>query len=154
MTTLDNRPNTALLVVDVQNGVVAGAPGRDDVVANIGSLVEKARREEVPVVWVQHSSEALAPGSDAWQIVPELSPAEAEPLVPKAYGDSFEATSLETVLVRSRRRATRRRRCADGCVRSLDPPRRVRPWLRRDARQRRPYDRGPDGLGRAAARNR
>ena len=98
MTTLDNRPNTALLVVDVQNGVVAGAPGRDDVVANIGSLVEKARREEVPVVWVQHSSEALAPGSDAWQIVPELSPAAAEPLVPKTYGDSFEATSLETVL--------------------------------------------------------
>ena len=98
MTTLDNRPNTALLVVDVQNGVVAGASGRDDVVANIGSLVEKARREEVPVVWVQHSSEALAPGSDAWQIGPELSPAAAEPLVPKTYGDSFEATSLETVL--------------------------------------------------------
>src|SRR5580765_4580783 len=98
MTTLDNRPNTALLVVDVQNGVVAGAPRRDDVVANIGGLVEKARREEVPVVWVQHSSEALAPGSGAWQIVPELSPAAAEPLVPKTYGDSFEATSLESVL--------------------------------------------------------
>ena len=25
MTTIDNRPNTALLVVDVQNSVVAGA---------------------------------------------------------------------------------------------------------------------------------
>src|SRR6478752_2877158 len=98
MTTLDNRPNTALLVIDVQNGVVEGAPRRDDVVANIGSLVERARREEVPVVWVQHSSEALAPGSDAWQIVPELSPAAAEPVVPKTYGDSFEATSLESVL--------------------------------------------------------
>ena len=31
MTTLENRPNTALLVVDVQNGVVEGAPGRDAV---------------------------------------------------------------------------------------------------------------------------
>ena len=141
MTTLDNRPNTALLVIDVQNGVVEGAPGRDDVVANIGSLVEKARREEVPVVWVQHSSEALVPGSDAWQIVPELSPDAAEPLVPKTYGDSFEDDQSRDGALRSRRRATRRRRRADGCVRPLDAPRRVRPWLRRDARQRRPYDR-------------
>src|SRR6266536_768142 len=42
MTTLENRPNTALLVVDVQNGVVEGTPERDAVVANVGSLVEKA----------------------------------------------------------------------------------------------------------------
>jgi len=27
VTTLENRPNTALLVVDVQNGVVTGLPG-------------------------------------------------------------------------------------------------------------------------------
>src|SRR3954463_804148 len=57
MTTLENRPKTALLVVDVQNGVVEGAPERDTVVANVGSLVEKARREQGPVVWVQHSHE-------------------------------------------------------------------------------------------------
>ena len=53
MTTLQNRPNTALLVIDVQNGVVAGAHQRDAVVANVGSLVDKARSEHVPVVWVQ-----------------------------------------------------------------------------------------------------
>ena len=51
MTTLENRPHTALLVVDVQNGAVEGAHARDAVVANIGSLVERARREQVPVVW-------------------------------------------------------------------------------------------------------
>ena len=60
MATLENRPNTALLVVDVQNGVVAEAHERDAVVANVGSLVEKARQEQVPVVWVQHSDEGLA----------------------------------------------------------------------------------------------
>src|SRR5215208_6319807 len=98
MTTLENRPNTALLVVDVQNGVVARAHQRDAVVANVGSLVEKARREQVPVVWVQHSDEQTIRGSDRWQIVPELSPDAAEPLVEKHYGDSFEATTLETVL--------------------------------------------------------
>jgi nicotinamidase-related amidase len=98
MTTLENRPNTALLVIDVQNGVVGGAHERDAVVANIGSLVEKARREQVPVVWVQHSDEQLATGSDDWRIVPELTPADTEPLVAKSYGDSFEDTTLETVL--------------------------------------------------------
>src|SRR6266850_8610304 len=86
MTTLENRPNTALLVIDVQNGVVEGAPERNAVVANVGSLVEKARQEQVPVVWVQHSDEGLAKGSDEWRIVPELSPDEAEPLVEKSYG--------------------------------------------------------------------
>jgi nicotinamidase-related amidase len=98
LTTLENRPNTALLVIDVQNGVVEGAHERDAVVANVGSLVDKARREEVPVVWVQHWSEGLAKGSDNWRIVPELAPGDAEPLVDKNYGDSFEDTTLETVL--------------------------------------------------------
>ena len=98
MTTLENRPNTALLVIDVQNGVVAEAHERDAVVANVGSLVEKARQEGIPVVWVQHSDEDLAKGSDEWRIVPELAPGDAEPLVHKNYGDSFEDTTLETVL--------------------------------------------------------
>jgi nicotinamidase-related amidase len=98
MTTLENRPNTALLVVDVQNGVVGGAHERDAVVANIGRLVEKARQERVPVVWVQHSDEELARLGDDWQIVPELAPGDTEPLVEKNYGDSFEATTLEGVL--------------------------------------------------------
>ena len=98
MTTLENRPNTALLVIDVQNGVVEGAHERDAVVANIGTLVDRARQEQVPVVWVQHSSEELERGGDPWQIVPELEPGEAEPVVEKTYGDSFEDTDLETVL--------------------------------------------------------
>ena len=98
MTTLENRPNTALLVVDVQNGVVAGAHEREAVVANVAGLVEKARREDVPVVWVQHSDEGLAHGSDEWRIVPELDPRDDEPLVEKSYGDSFEDTPLEAVL--------------------------------------------------------
>jgi nicotinamidase-related amidase len=67
-------------------------------VANVASLVEKARREKVPVVWVQHSDEDLVRGSEGWRFVPELLPDDAEPLVEKNYGDSFEATDLETVL--------------------------------------------------------
>jgi nicotinamidase-related amidase len=98
MTTLENRPGTALLVIDVQNGVVAGAHERDAVVANIAALVGKARQEKVPVVWVQHSSDELPKGSETWQYVPELPRGDGEPLVEKLYGDSFEDTDLESVL--------------------------------------------------------
>ncbi|WP_406633789.1 cysteine hydrolase family protein [Amycolatopsis sp. WGS_07] len=98
MTTLNDRPNTALLVVDVQNGVVDGSHERDKVVANIAALVEKARQAEIPVVWVQHESEELEKGSPQWDLAPELKPAPAEPLVEKRYGDSFEDTTLESVL--------------------------------------------------------
>ena len=98
MTTLPDRPNTALLVIDVQNGVMAGAYDRDSVIENVAALVDKARAEHVPVVWVQHSSDELATGSDAWQYVPELTRRVDEPLVAKTYPDSFDATDLETVL--------------------------------------------------------
>jgi nicotinamidase-related amidase len=98
MTTLENRPNTALLVIDVQNGVVGGTYERDAVVANIGSVVEQARRAQVPVVWIQQYDERLAKGGDDWQIVPELDPADAEPHIDKEYADSFEETTLESVL--------------------------------------------------------
>jgi nicotinamidase-related amidase len=98
MTTLENRPKTALLVIDVQNAVVDGAHERDAVVANVGTLVDRARVEDIPVVWVQHSDEDIEKGSEGWKIVPELAPEEAEPLVQKHYPDSFEDTSLESVL--------------------------------------------------------
>jgi nicotinamidase-related amidase len=98
MTTIDNRPNTALLVVDVQNGIVGDAYDRDAVVANVGAVVEKARAAEVPVVWVQHSSDNLEQGSEPWEIVPELSPDASELLVQKRYPDSFEETTLESLL--------------------------------------------------------
>jgi nicotinamidase-related amidase len=98
MTTLTDRPHTALIVIDVQNDVVGGSHNRDDVVANISTLVDKARGEQVPVVWVQHSSDNMPQGSDGWQYVPELTQDDAEPVVHKRYPDSFEETDLETVL--------------------------------------------------------
>ena len=98
MTTLADRPNTALVVVDVQNGVVTGAHERDLVVANINTLVDRARAADVPVVWVQHSDEEMTVGSEDWQLVPELSPTDGEPRVRKTWGDSFEDTDLEEVL--------------------------------------------------------
>ncbi|ROS22939.1 isochorismatase family protein [Cellulomonas sp. PhB150] len=98
MTTFENRPRSALLVVDVQNGVVAEAHERDATVATIAGLVERARRQQVPVIWVQQTDDNLVAGSDAWHVVPELEPGADEPRVRKAFGDSFEDTELEQLL--------------------------------------------------------
>lgn len=102
MTAFTDRPNTALLVIDVQNDVVSRAHRRDEVVANIVSLVDRARAAGNPVIWVQHSDDEMPVGSDAWQYVPELVARVDESVVHKSFGDSFEATDLEAVLAAKR----------------------------------------------------
>src|SRR5262249_45807262 len=101
-TTLSGRPGTAILVLDAQNKVMSDVYERDVVVANIGLLIDRARDENVPVVWVQHSDENVPINSDGWQFVPELSRRAAEPVVHKLYADSFEETDLESVLAERR----------------------------------------------------
>ncbi len=102
MSTLPNRPNTALLIVDLQTGVIAAAPYRDAVLANVNTLIHKARQESVPVLWVQHADQNLAPSSPNWNIALELTPDPSEPLIHKRYGDAFEDTPLESILSRLR----------------------------------------------------
>jgi nicotinamidase-related amidase len=119
MTTLTDRPNTALLVVDVQNGVMDGAHNRDQVIANIAVLVDRARSATVPVVWVQHSSDELPEGSEVWRFVSELKQDESEPVIHKRYGDSFDDTDLETVLAeRKVGRLVVAGAQSDACIRS------------------------------------
>ena len=89
---------SALLVVDMQVGVVDDAWRRQSVIEKISDLVDRARLDNVPVIWVRHSSEYIAYGSDSWQIVPELVPLAGETIVEKLYGDAFEDTDLESLL--------------------------------------------------------
>ncbi len=95
---MDSRPNTALLVIDVQNDVVADAYQRNEVVANIQTVVDRARDANIPVIWVQHDDEGLHKGSDGWQIVPELSRQPVETIIEKQFRSSFEETALEQTL--------------------------------------------------------
>ena len=95
---LADRPNSALLVIDVQVNVVGDAYKRDETIAKINLAVAQARNAEVSVIWVQHSDEWMAIDSDDWQIVPELTPLDGEPKVFKTFRSSFEQTDLEHVL--------------------------------------------------------
>ena len=119
MTALHDRRNTALLVIDVQNNVVANAYHRDEVIANIRDLIAKARADRVPIIWIQHHDAELSKGSDGWQYVPELQREESEPLVHKQYGDAFEDTDLESELAqRGVGRLVVSGAQTDACVRS------------------------------------
>lgn len=119
MTNLTDRPNAALLVIDMQNDVVAKAHNRDGVIAAINGLVDRARTEGVPVVWVQHSADDMPKGSEGWAYVPELRKREDETVVHKRYGDSFEDTDLETVLAEHRvGRVVVTGAQTDACIRS------------------------------------
>lgn len=98
MTTLTNRPNTALVVVDAQNQVMNSVHERDHILANIQHLVTKARQAGTPIIWVQDSLGGESRGTENWQIVAELEPRDDESRIDKDYPDSFESTDLERVL--------------------------------------------------------
>lgn len=100
MPKLPNRPHTALLVVDAQTNVVKAAHARDAVIANIASLVEKARQAKTAVIWVMQTDDELSRGSEEWKLAAPLGAVEGEPVIEKTYGDAFEETVLEGELQR------------------------------------------------------
>jgi nicotinamidase-related amidase len=124
MTTLVDRPNHALIVIDLQNGVVANAYRREDVL-----LAVNTRGARVPVVWVRHSDEDLETGSDAWQIVQELTPEPKDVIIEITLPRRVRSHEPRTGVGDTRRRQAYRDRRANGYVHSLDPARRDRARL-------------------------
>jgi nicotinamidase-related amidase len=103
VTTLPDRPNIALLVLDVQKGNTSEAHERGRVIANINTLVEKARAEHVPVIWVQHYDDQMPAGTTAWEYADDLTARrDDEPLVAKTWFDAFEDSDLEQRLAERR----------------------------------------------------
>ena len=92
------RSNSALVVIDVQNGVMQASWNSESVVSTIADLVDRARKTGTEVVWVRHSSGELPIDSPQWQIVDALSPADGESIIEKTHGNTFEDTDFEEVL--------------------------------------------------------
>ena len=88
----------ALLVVDMQVGVIAQAWQRDRIVANVALAVQRARAAQVPVIWVQHDDDELQRGTPQWEWVPELSPLTTDARCFKRYNSAFEDTDLLPLL--------------------------------------------------------
>jgi nicotinamidase-related amidase len=99
-TTHRTRNQAALLIVDVQVGVVKEAWDAPRIIGNVSHAVERARAQGVPVIWVQHSDEELVHGSDAWQWAVPLQPREGELRIDKHFNSSFEETPLQDELTK------------------------------------------------------
>lgn len=95
--TWDVSSSTALLVIDLQVGVVEECFDAHGVLARTAALVGRARSSNVPVVWVQDHG-GFAEGTPAWELAAPLSRHPDEPLVRKAFRDSFVETNLVDVL--------------------------------------------------------
>jgi nicotinamidase-related amidase len=89
---------TALLVIDLQNDVLPGCFDTERVLRNTRTLIERARAEGTPVVFVQHEDEGMPRGSHEWQFDPAIEPLDGEPRVYKTYRDSFADTELTRIL--------------------------------------------------------
>ncbi|MEU6016068.1 isochorismatase family protein [Streptomyces sp. NPDC047515] len=110
-TTLD--PKTALVVVDLQNGIVSRPTVHPvaDVVANAVTLADVFRAKDLPVVLVRVTggapgrNEAPAqsggrPPADWADIVPELGPRDDDIVVTKRNWGAFHGTDLDLQLRR------------------------------------------------------
>lgn len=89
--------DTALLIIDMQVGVVDGdlrAARLDSVLDHLNLAIATARRRGFPVITVQHEEDGLVHGSDAWQLHPKLAVREDDCRIFKRYGDSFCDTGL------------------------------------------------------------
>ncbi len=92
---------TALLVIDMQVGLVSGAHRESEVVGTIATLLAKARSCGTLVVYLQHESHDFAPlrrGTPTWQIHRDIAPAEGDLVIPKRASDSFYETPLRREL--------------------------------------------------------
>lgn len=96
---------TALVVIDVQPVWLEMAEFRtidgDDLVEKCCALIERARGEGVPVIYIEHTGEAVMPEgtpTEAIRTHRDLAPGPGDPVVFKSYQSAFVETNLADVL--------------------------------------------------------
>src|SRR6266404_5623152 len=95
--------NTALIVVDVQVGIIEGfhAYRGREVLEQINRLLSRATTSNTTIIYIQHDGETghpLEAGTDGWQIHPEIKPREGDLVIRKRAADSFFETPLRQEL--------------------------------------------------------
>ena len=96
----DDSHNTfALLVIDVQQGLFERSTPiykAAQVLENINSLIQQARRAGIEIFFIQHANKStLVKGSDAWQLHPKIQPLDTESVIHKSHGNALEETELQ-----------------------------------------------------------
>jgi nicotinamidase-related amidase len=101
METAHGIQQTALLVIDVQNDVIADAYKKDEVVENLAVAIAKAHEQLVPVIYIQHEEPDYPPmnrGAEGWKIDSRIAPLEGEIVIGKQWGDAYVDTDLKETL--------------------------------------------------------
>ena len=92
----------ALLVVDVQQGLIDWHPYRaDELLKEIGQLIGGARENGTEVIYVRHNEDdkdGLFLGNPAWQVHSAIAPREGERIFDKRFSSSFKNTGLDEYL--------------------------------------------------------
>jgi nicotinamidase-related amidase len=93
---------TALLIIDVQSELFQKSTPiyrAKVLLENIQALIECAHQAGIPIIYIQHSSNAfLIKGSAGWQIHPQLKPLKGEQIIHKRHPSAFEETGLKELL--------------------------------------------------------
>jgi nicotinamidase-related amidase len=99
------KSNTALLVIDVQIGIIDDPMypiyEASGLLAKIRSLIDKAHATNTPVIYIQHTEgdeEVLGEGQPGWFIHPDITPKTKDRVVMKSTPDAFHKTGLLKVL--------------------------------------------------------
>lgn len=94
--------NTALLVIDVQQGIFsrpAPVHNERELLSNINALIERFSQSGAPVYFFQHSNKKnLILGSEAWKFHPDLKISDRDFIIPKTHGNAFIETNLKEEL--------------------------------------------------------
>ncbi len=92
--------NTALLIIDVQTGLVDGTKPvhqLPELLANINMLIAQARSTNTPIIYIQ-DNDVDEIGSPGWQIHEAIAPKEGDLVIRKPETDAFYGTSLQEEL--------------------------------------------------------
>jgi nicotinamidase-related amidase len=100
-----NAMNTAVLIIDVQQGLCEGEGAAfdcDGTIARINRVTRKSREAGAPVIFIQHESKSgyLEHGTAAWQLANGLEVESTDLKVRKTTPDAFLRTDLEAILKR------------------------------------------------------
>ncbi|MCL6633103.1 MAG: cysteine hydrolase [Alicyclobacillus herbarius] len=113
-----DRENAALLVMDLQNGIVGRFVDNETALVPFQKAIEAARRHQIPVIFVRVAfregypevsprnkafsaiakTGGMTQSEEATQIHPSLQPQPEEPIVTKVRVSAFAGSSLESIL--------------------------------------------------------
>jgi nicotinamidase-related amidase len=102
---LGTQPVDAMIVVDMQVGLLNGPPKQDlqGVIERINLLTAMVREQSGKVIWIRHcgkTGDGFERYMEGWSFLPELSCHRDDVVIEKTLNDPFVGTSLQETLER------------------------------------------------------